>query len=226
MHITLKQLYKNNRYRLFELDGRCYIIDCDSNILFFLFPFLVYFFSHRSYEISREYYDELVVSENMQESYLKNNKLLPSISILCFLIGPITKNWLVRYFGNLNSRVTFYVLVFLFVGTFCYRLYYTRSRKISLDSKDRLNMKIKLYPRSFKVLFERLCLYLFITLFLILGVGTVITSPDNDLPIFLGVVVMLCFYSFLNIILLGIGEYKFQVPEIHTQKSLEEKLND
>lgn len=150
--IILNKINKNIRYRTFEFQNKVYLLDCDSNIVAYLFPILAYFTVYKCYELSDK------VSKNLDYSSLSSYRFF-SVGLSTFLLTTIFRRRLVQYLQliipDVQGIVKTVLLLMSFIFIISFRVLYSRNLSLDIQKENNSYILVRLVSVNWKYIFGK-----------------------------------------------------------------------
>lgn len=207
MNAAVKPLYKNNRYRIIQIQSDYYLYDADKSLLGFVFFPLNWLIPQTAYAVDERTADDVVVQH-------VDAKRSGSALVILFLL--LLFSLLISFFGSYNFSTLLVLIVVLIPSVIRFYLAYKDKRKLlkTVNYTELPAVKIKLIPSSRSDILKRVAFYFFFLAVALLALWLFIVLQGNWVISLCFIILMLLFLLTNNLAVV-IGDYK-----VHLEKEI------
>lgn len=152
MNNKVRNIHKNARYKVLEVDEEYYILDMTSTYWLFILPFLNWFFSHKAYRIDKSILKEIQSYESNRTNVSAVATIATGFAVMMSaVLRPIFNNLFLHTSSvfNLTLLITTVLLLILFRVFLHHKQWKKMSRHISLKDTPFNTVKVKDIQGSF-----------------------------------------------------------------------------
>lgn len=178
MKTKVEYMYKNRRYKILRFNEAFYIVDMDRSFWLILFPFAFWTFPHYAFQISKETYKRIQITQSEQMSVGSMALLGGGISVLFVnLLKPLFYQLNIQTTLSLNIIVLFVIIIFSLLARFYIHKRLSNNLQELIDINKVPKVRISVRPNnkdyilkySFSFLFSWSLAFLFGYAFVLLG---------------------------------------------------------